>query len=323
MQKILVIQTAFLGDVILATPLISELRRLFPDARIDMLVKKGNESLVNTSPKIDNVYIFDKSHGKYRHMLELTRLFRKTAYDRVINLQRFGSSGLITFLSGAKIKVGFDKNPFAFCYTRKVKHEIGNGTHEVTRNLSLIADLGAQTLVRPELFPSGETIAKTKQYKDAAYVCLAPASVWFTKQLPREKWLDLIETLDPSQTVYLLGGPADHSLCETIRTDAHVLLPHLKVVNLAGELNIMESVALIADAKRAYVNDSGPLHMASAVNCPTTAFFCSTVPGFGFGPLAEDSVVREIDFKLDCRPCGLHGYKACPLGHFKCSHITM
>jgi heptosyltransferase-2 len=70
-----------------------------------------------------------------------------------------------------------------------------------------------------------------------------------------------------------------------------------------------------------YVNDSAPLHFASAVNAPVTAVFCSTVPAFGFGPLSDVSFVVETDIPLSCRPCGLHGYKACPLGHFNCSII--
>ena len=72
-------------------------------------------------------------------------------------------------------------------------------------------------------------------------------------------------------------------------------------------------------AKMNFVNDSGPLHLASSMNAPTTAFFCSTDPSFGFGPLAENRTVKEVK-NLDCRPCGLHGHKNCPEGHFKCGH---
>jgi heptosyltransferase-2 len=74
----------------------------------------------------------------------------------------------------------------------------------------------------------------------------------------------------------------------------------------------------MSKAVRNYVNDSGPLHLASAMNAPVTAFFCSTVPSFGFGPLSDDSEIKETTEKLDCRPCGIHGFKTCPKGHFKC-----
>jgi heptosyltransferase-2 len=69
-----------------------------------------------------------------------------------------------------------------------------------------------------------------------------------------------------------------------------------------------------------FVNDSAPMHFASAVNAPVTAIFCSTVPDFGFGPLSEDSAVVEVRSGLSCRPCGLHGYRECPEKHFKCAY---
>jgi len=319
MQKFLVIQTAFLGDVILATPVCIELRRLFPDAQIDILVRKGNEGILENYSDISNVFTFNKKEGKYAEMLRLIKQFRKTKYDTVINLHRFGSSGFIAWRSGAKEKTGFNKNPFSFCYNRKIIHEIGTGKHEVERNLECIAHLGAKSLVRPEVFPSAKDIEKVRPLSEQPFYTLAPASVWFTKQLPEEKWVQLANILKTKGTVYLVGGPGDQELCKRILIAAN--LPEQN--NLAGKLNLLESCALFARAERCYVNDSGPLHMASAVNAPTTAFFCATIPAFGFGPLAERSEVRETIEKLDCRPCGLHGGKTCPKGHFKCGNILI
>jgi ADP-heptose:LPS heptosyltransferase len=83
-------------------------------------------------------------------------------------------------------------------------------------------------------------------------------------------------------------------------------------------MNLLQSAALMKDAVMNYVNDSAPMHLASAMNAKTTAIYCSTVPEFGFGPLAEGARIAEVTEKLDCRPCGLHGFRECPLGHFKC-----
>src|SRR5690606_19138085 len=91
-----------------------------------------------------------------------------------------------------------------------------------------------------------------------------------------------------------------------------------KVHNLAGELDLLESAALISLAQMTHVNDSAPLHLASAMNAPVTAYFCSTVPEFGFGPLSETHKIVQTSEALSCRPCGLHGKKSCPEGHFKC-----
>jgi ADP-heptose:LPS heptosyltransferase len=319
MQKFLIIQTAFLGDVILATPVVSELRRLFPDGQIDILVRKGNEGLVQNNPHLNHTWIFDKKLGKWKQIRQLIQKIRKEKYDTVINLHRFGSSGLITWRSGAKNKIGFDKNPFSFSYSKKIKHEIGNGKHEVERNLETIAHLGANQKLRPSLFPSDFDFDKVKSFKAQDYFILAPASVWFTKQLPESKWIELAQQLSTRGNVYLIGGPSDHALCERIREAA--ALPESS--NLAGKLSLMESAALIKSAERCYVNDSGPLHLASAMNTPTTAFFCATIPAFGFGPLADNSEIRETPESLDCRPCGLHGGKSCPKGHFKCGDIDV
>ncbi len=319
MQKFLVIQTAFLGDVILATPVISELKRLFPSAQIDMLVRKGNDGIIATHPMISDILILDKKKGKVKELRRLKKLIRSKKYDTVINLHRFGSSGILTWLSGAKEKIGFDKNPFSFSYTKRIQHEIGNGTHEVERNLKCIAHLGAKSLVQPKVYPTDENRAKVAHLVTEPFYTLAPASVWFTKQLPEKKWVELAKILKKKGKVYLVGGPTDFELCQRIIEAAD--LPNEN--NLAGKLNLLDSCALFEKATRCYVNDSGPLHMATAVNAPTTAFFCATIPAFGFGPLSDDSIILENQEHLSCRPCGLHGGKVCPEGHFRCGNIEI
>lgn len=314
MKKILIIQTAFLGDVILATPVASELKRIFPEAEIDFLVKKGNESLLQNNPNLRYVITLDKSIGKYRSMIHLIKQFRSQNYDLVINLHRYGSSGFITAFSKGKLKYGFKKNPFSFSYTKSFEHEIGNGKHEVERNLSLIKEFGAIELRRPELFPTKAHFNSIDDLANDNYFCFAPASVWFTKQLPKEKWVELIQLKSKEGKIYLIGGIADEKLCHEIIEASGIT----NAQNLAGKFNLLESAALMSKAKRNYVNDSGPLHLASAMNAPVTAFFCSTIPAFGFGPLSENSEIKEIQQELYCRPCGLHGFKACPEGHFRC-----
>jgi ADP-heptose:LPS heptosyltransferase len=318
-KQILLIQTAFLGDVILATPVISELKRLFPSAEIDVVVRKGNEQLLNNNPNIRSVFAFDKKKGKLKALKSIVQEVRKTKYDEVINLQRFGSSGIITWLAKAKVKTGFQKNPFSFCYTHKIKHQIGNGKHEIQRNLLCIEHLGKVEFSKPSIFPSLADFEKVKEYKKNKYFVCAPASVWFTKQLPIAKWVELIQNLPIETTVYLVGAPTDVELCQQIQNQTK----NHDVQILAGKLSLLESAALMKDAQRNYVNDSGPLHICSAMNAPVTAFFCSTTPLFGFGPVSDDSKVLETSDKLACKPCGLHGFKACPKSHFSCGNIDV
>ncbi len=136
----------------------------------------------------------------------------------MINLQRFASTGLLTAFSGAKEKIGFDKNPFSFLFTKKIKHDLTNGRHEVERNNELIKDFTDDTFVMPRLYPSVENYDEIKKYTLQPYVCMMPASVWFTKQYPFDKWIDLINNFPPDYNIYLLGGKEDAALCEKIKT---------------------------------------------------------------------------------------------------------
>ncbi len=317
MERILIIQTAFLGDVILATPVVSELARLFPNCKIDVLVRKGNESLLSNNSKINEILILDKKAPKIQSLKKLIKIIRSKKYDEVINLHRFASTGILTAFSGAKSKVGFDKNPMSFAYSIKIKHSM-TGQHEVERNLACVAHHGASSFIKPELFPSESDFQKVMPFIQEKYYCLAPASVWFTKQLPIPKWIELANQLANEGKVYLIGGPADRDLCESIlgKTNGS----HIE--NLAGNFTLLESAALMKHAKRNYVNDSGPMHICSAMNSPTTAFYCSTIPDFGFGPLADDSEINETNLDLSCRPCGLHGFKSCPKNHFDCGNTV-
>lgn len=314
-KNILVIQTAFIGDAILASSVLEKLYASFPKASLSILVRKGNESLYTQHPYLKEVLIWNKQEGKYASLFKLKKQIKNQKYDAVINLHRYASSGFLTAFSGAKLKAGFDKNPFSFLFTKKVKHVIGDGRHETERYNSLIEEITDKSVARPKLYPSKEDFDKVSAYKTGKYVCMSPSSVWFTKQLPESKWIELINLLSSDVTVYLLGAKGDVELCNRIKSqDSRA---NTKV--LAGELNLLQSAALMKGAQMNYVNDSAPLHLCSAMNAPVTAFFCSTVPAFGFTPLSDQTKIVEVK-NLDCRPCGLHGYKACPKGHFKCGN---
>lgn len=319
MPSFLVIQTAFIGDVVLATAVVEKLRSYYPDATIDFLLRKGNEGLLQGS-QVSNILIWDKKANKTANLYKIIKQVRRQHYTHVINLHRFASSGIVTALSGAPNKIGFDKNPLSFTYTKKVKHIISapydtNPIHETGRNQMLIADITDPTPAFPKLYLQPKDEHAAAPYKTGEYICISPASVWFTKQFPKEKWVELINLLPAQYNIYLLGGPGDSRLAEELMNNTI----HENVQNLCGKLSFLSSAALMKDAVMNYVNDSGPLHFAGAVNAPVTAVFCSTVPAFGFGPVRENGHVVEIAERLYCRPCGLHGHKECPQGHFRCA----
>lgn len=313
-QKILVIQTAFIGDVILATGVLEKLHQHYPQSQLDFLVRKGNEGLVKNHPFLNQTLVWDKKAGKYKNLMKMLRAIRVERYDLVVNIQRFANSGFLTAFSRAKVKVGFDKNPFSWAFDRKVPHEINNGKHEVERNHDLIAEFTDNIPSKPRLYPSTADFDKARKLKTDQFICFAPASVWFTKQFPKEKWIEFLSSTTFDGKIYALGAPSDQALCDEIIQKSG----NPNAENLCGKLSLLESAALMQDAEMNYVNDSAPMHLASAMNAPTAAIFCSTIPDFGFGPLSDDSRVIQIKEPLACRPCGLHGKKACPEGHFKC-----
>jgi heptosyltransferase-2 len=318
MQKILVIQTAFIGDAVLATGILEKLHLTYPDAAIDFMVRKGNESLFINHPFLNNVIIWDKAKSKYKHLFELLKQIRATKYDVVVNVQRFAATGFLTAFSKATTTIGFDRNPFSFLFTTKVKHIVSNAQnplHEIERNQMLIHSIASGEAMKPKLYPSNTDEQSISTFTTEKFVCIAPASVWFTKQYPTNKWIELTNEL-LSTKIYLLGAKSDTEMCNEIIAKSN----HKNIESLAGKLSFLQSAALMKQAKMNYVNDSAPMHFASSVDAPTTAVYCSTLPSFGFGPLSSKRFIVETPIDLTCRPCGLHGQKACPLGHFNCAN---
>jgi heptosyltransferase-2 len=317
-KKFLIIQTAFIGDVILATSMIENLHSSYPHAQIDFMIREGNESLLVGHPYIRKLYIWNKRHKKYKNLWCIWRQIRQAHYDAVFNVQRYFATGWVTAFSNAAYTAGFSKNPLSIFFTKKMIHTVGTKqypVHEVERNHLLLTDFVSEPPASVRLYPSKADYAQVLAFQQSPFVTISPASVWFTKQWPVEKWVELIENLPPELSVYLLGGPGDKILAESIVA----AFPNRRVENFSGKLSLLASAALMKMAAMNYVNDSAPMHLASAMNAPVTAIYCSTVPWFGFGPRSVVSFVAETEQHLTCRPCGLTGKKACPQGHFKCA----
>ena len=316
MQKWLVIQTAFIGDVVLATSLIESLHEKYPNDIIDVLVRKGNEGLLEHHPFVRKVLVWDKKNNKYQNWWTILKTIRAQRYEGVINVQRYAATGLWAGFSKAKMKIGFDKNPFSFLCTHVIAHQsIGAGLHEINRNHALLEVITPMPLVKPKLYPSSSDRLSISSYQQAPYICIAPASVWFTKQLPLQKWVDLIQAIPFEGPIYIMGGPGDKLLGDQILQK----ITRKQVLNVSGRFHFLASAALQEGAVLNYVNDSAPMHFASAMNAPVVAVYASTVLSFGYGPLSDTSFIVETTTPLTCRPCGLHGKKQCPLKHFDCA----
>nr|WP_214460441.1 glycosyltransferase family 9 protein [Flavihumibacter fluvii] len=320
-MRFLIIQTAFIGDVVLATGILEKLHQHYPEAKIDFLLRKGNEGLLANHPYLNELLVWEKKAGKIKNLLHLLKTVRANRYDKVINVQRFSATGLLTAFSGAKETIGYDKNPFSRLFTIKIPHKLSsseNPIHEIQRCNDLIAHFTDQQAFPPHLYPSRSDEQKVALYTEKPFIVVAPASVWFTKQYPASKWIAFLKRIPDNIMVYLIGAPGDETFAQLIISGSG----HTMATSLCGQLNFLQSAALMKKALMNYVNDSAPMHFASAVNAPTAAIYCSTVPSFGFGPLSTKAVVIEVQEPLTCRPCGIHGHAACPEGHFNCAmHI--
>jgi heptosyltransferase-2 len=304
---VLVIQTAFLGDVILTTPLLAALAR--QHGPVDLITTPAAASLVEKHPAVRDVIRYDK-RGTDRGIagfFRLVRLLKHRAYSRVYLPHRSWRSGALARLAGIPERIGFADGS-TLLYTSTVERP--QGGHEVERLMAL-AGPGEEPPVTIGLGPEDRLEAErwlAAQGILEPFTALAPGSIWGTKRWPYYGEL----AAQMSGPVVVVGGMEDRTL-----GDAIVSASGGRARNAAGDLSLRGSAALIARARLLVTNDSAPLHMATAAGTPVVAVFGPTLPSFGFGPRGRRDRIVEHDH-LDCRPCSAHGPQVCPLGHHRC-----
>ena len=308
-SRCLVIQTAFLGDVVLTTPLLSALAERH--GPVDVVTTPVAASLLETHPAVRTVIRYDK-HGTqrgWRGIQELSSELRGRRYSIVYLPHRSIRSAALALLTGAKERVGFAGSVAAISYSRRVPRSPTG--HEVERLLALAGTAAAAARVNLGLTPDDHSVADRwlEAHRIApGFVALAPGSIWGTKRWPY--YAQLAARLE--QRCVIVGGPGDSSLA-----DAIVAAAPGRAVSAVGALGLRGSAALIRRAGVLVTNDSAPLHLATAVGTPVVAIFGPTVPQFGFGPRGQDDTAVGVE-GLACRPCSRHGPEHCPLGHHRC-----
>lgn len=316
-DRILITQLGFLGDVILSTPVIGALRKIYPDAELTFLTTKAAAPLVEKHPELKEVLSYDKrgSEKGVGGFFNLREKLKERKFSKVFSLHRSIRTSLLHKLSGIPIRYGFSEASGAFLYTKTVTRS--EYKHDVLRNLAILKNIGKDPLTVSESLRveiSSEVVAAVDKYlPQEGFIAIAPGSVWATKRWTVQGFAAVCRVLaERKMPVVLIGGPDDFLISETIER-----LSGSSVVNLVGKLRLIESAAVIRRAKAVISNDSAPLHLASAFKRPTVALFCATVPGFGFGPWDTISETIGMD-DLPCRPCGRHGKNYCPTGTHAC-----
>jgi len=305
----LVIQTAFLGDVVLTTPLISVLSRRH--GPVDVVTTPAAGGLLETHPGVASVIRYDKhgSDGGLRGTLKLASVLRSRRYSTAYLPHRSFRSAMLALLSGARERVGFADSAAAITYTRRVPRP--SGGHEVDRLLTLAAATGELPGVTLGLTADDHRAAE--RWLEAhrvppGFVAFAPGSIWGTKRWPY--YSELATRSD--RTCVIVGSADDGRLADAIAAAAPG-----RALSAAGALSLRASAALLSRAAVLVTNDSAPLHLATAVGTPVVALFGPTIPAFGFGPRRRGDVTLGRD-GLACRPCSRHGPERCPLGHHRC-----
>ena len=315
-KKILIVQTAFLGDTILATSILEKINLYYPQVKIDFLIREGNETLFENHPFLHKLFIWNKQKKKYRNLFILLKEIRAQKYSVLVNVQRHSSTALLSLFSRSNYTIGFDANFFSFFFKKKIPYKsYVLKKHEIEKNHQLIEAFTDEIPHLPKIYIQNKHRYNIKKYQKGEYICISPASIWQTKQLPLQKWIDFIDAISSSvSNIYLLGSKDDSELCMKIVEQLN------NVTSLAGVLSLLESAALMEKALISFTNDSAAAHLATAIQSPVCTLYCSTIPQFGFTPLSPFTKIIEIDYQLNCRPCGSHGKKKCPLQHFRCGN---
>ncbi|MCX7797901.1 MAG: glycosyltransferase family 9 protein [Melioribacter sp.] len=318
-KKILVIQTAFLGDAILTLPMIQKLKEKYNDSMIDVLCIPATSEIFYHSPYVNEVIVYDKK-GKQKsliHLIKLVRKIRNAKYTKIYSPHRSFRTAIIILFSKVKETYGFDNSSLSFVYKYKVHYN--KKKHEVERNLNLIGYDTEKNSWRifPELIFKNEISQKFNNIiSDKKLAAVAPGSVWKTKIYPKEYYKVIIKFLiDTGYFVLLIGGEQDKDLCQEFYMEFKN-----SSYSFAGMLSPVETISLLKKTSLLICNDSAPTHMGMAARIPTLTIFCSTVPEFGFYPYNPMSDFISYD-NLKCKPCGIHGYKNCPIRTFDCGYL--
>lgn len=321
-KKILVIQTAFIGDVILTTPLLEVIAREFKEAQLSVVVTPQGKEILNGNPDISEIIVYDKK-GKDKGIIKFCEMVKKIkakGFDLSIIPHRSLRSSLLVYLSQIPKRIGFNTSAGSFLLTNKV-HYLRN-KHEVTRNLDLAqVGLGIKVGERKlNIYLSDKEKDFAKRFlrehniTDDFLVGFAPGSVWATKRWTTEGYAEVGDELSKRYhaKVIIFGSKDDVGIAQEIHNRMKI-----SPIIAAGKTNLKELSALIAQCKLFITNDTAPMHIAMAFNIPTVAIFGPTTLNIGFGPYGEKYVVVECK-GLECRPCSLHGPRRCPEKHFAC-----
>ena len=319
-EKILIIQTAFPGDAVLSLPMIRKLKEMNGESNIDVLCTPVTKDIFKLAPYINEIIVIDKKgeQKSLRKFIAFSGMLRKRRYDRIYSPHRSFRTAFMVLNSGARETYGFTNSSFPHVFKYLIDYKIDH--HEVQRGFDLIGYnySGDQWKILPEISIPPVIDQKIIDYlssniNNSDFAVIAPGSIWATKKYPLEYFKTIIKYLiSLNLKVIIIGGKDEKETGNLLSTEFNGNL-----ISTAGKFSFAESIALLKHARILISNDSAPAHLGLCVDIPVLTLYCSTIPGLGFYPYNKKSGWLSIS-DLDCKPCGIHGYKECPLNHFLC-----
>ncbi|NWF87991.1 MAG: glycosyltransferase family 9 protein [Ignavibacteriaceae bacterium] len=321
MENILIIQTAFPGDAILTLPMIEKLKEKYPESFIDVLCIPSTSEIFSASPFIHNVIVLDKkkSHKSLYKLLKFSSELKKHGYKRIYSPHRSLRTAILVMQTGVRETYGFSNSSFPHVYKYLIDYR--QNEHEVKRNLDLIGfnSNPDEWRILPKLTVSSQSQEKVRKFIAANelsgnILAVAPGTIWETKKYPERYFREIINSfVDKSFKVLIVGGKADEELGLRLASDQK------NVIVTCGLFSIIETIEILKKVKILISNDSAPAHMGVCADIPVLTIYCSTIPHFGFYPYNKKS--SYISFEdLKCKPCGIHGFKQCPVNTFDCGY---
>ncbi|NTW55367.1 MAG: glycosyltransferase family 9 protein [Chlorobaculum sp.] len=307
-RSVLVVRLSAIGDIVLTTPVLTELHRALPQARIDYCTKAPFAPLVASNPAVASVVTPES-------------ITPGTAYDLVVDLQNNRRSRALVRKLDARMVRRYHKRNWKKVLLVRFKINVSDGYQSVVERYGeALAGLAPKVSAPCALFPSPQdrAFAAGALGADSPVLALCFGANHFTKRYPTERFARIIElvTAATSASVLLLGGKEDEPEAEKMISS----LPEAarsRVQSLAGKASLMQSAALLERSTLVLTNDTGLMHIASAFGKKLFVIFGSSVKEFGFMPWGAEYELFETE-GLRCRPCSHIGRGSCPKGHFRC-----
>lgn len=314
LDRIIIIDLLYLGDLLFATPFIRNLRQNLPESRIDMVVNSNFFSIIEDSPYLDNVYSYNKEWNT-RESINFTKKLRKNHYTLGINIHGNWRTAFLLKDIKPDYSVGYGGRGRGIFLDQVIERPAD--LHMVNTYLKLLEDNGytvkdknTEIGINPASLKKMRGFLRENGYRGKRKVIgLNTGGSWPTKRWPVEKFAKLADRLiaEYNCNIIFLGSKGDLS-----RIDKIISLMNNRPLVAAGETNLKELAVLESMCDLVISNDSGPVHVAAAAGTPTITIFGPSDEK-KYRPLGDkhEIVINE----LDCRPCGEH---KCPLGHHRC-----